>query len=84
MQTKLTLSLEGSLVEKAKAWAGARGLSLSEAVAELLRQLRDEGEEAELSPWLRGLAGIGAPGEAMQSDDGTEAEYVDYLEAKYQ
>jgi hypothetical protein len=56
MQTKLTLRLEDALIERAKAWARARGVSLSQVVASVLEQL-PACERGRLSSWTVRLVG---------------------------
>ena len=63
MQTKLTLRLDDELIRRAKAWARARGLSLSEAVGAVFAQLPEDTGEAPLrvGPWMRQLIGAAGP-----------------------
>ncbi len=56
MQTKLTLRMEEALIERAKTWARARGVSLSQVVASVLEQLPAR-ERGRLSPWTARLVG---------------------------
>lgn len=83
MQSKLTLRLDDALIRKAKGWAAARGISISEAVASFFAQLPEAEENtAEFSPWLQQLTGVGASA-ATPDRDQLDAGYLDYLEAKY-
>ena len=66
MQTKLTLRLDERLIRRAKVWARARGVSLSDAVAAIfaqLAQLPDEPDQArvEVGPRTRRLIGAAGP-----------------------
>ncbi len=85
MQTKLTLRMDDKLIERAKAWAKSRDISLSQAVAQFFAALPPYEREPELSPWTRSLIGIARrPGEARApTDEEIREEYVDYLEKKY-
>ena len=83
MQTKLTLRLEEELVEKAKAWAKVRGISLSQAVAEFFAQLPEREGSSHLSPWTRRLAGIASGRGTVPTDEEIRRDYLNYLEAKH-
>ena len=87
MQTKLTLRLDGALIRKAKAYAKARGKSVSQLIADHFRALTDEGGERgafmeeELPPVTRQL--IGAFVADTDPPDDPEEDYRQYLEAKH-
>lgn len=83
MQTKLTLRLEDTVIENAKAWAQARGVSLSSVVEQFFERLPAESRVRPLSAWTQRLsgAGVGACGEA--GDEPLREEYLDRLEEKY-
>jgi hypothetical protein len=86
MQTKLTLRLEDALVEKAKAWAKERRISLSRAVAEFFAQLperKTRKKPPSLSPWTRRLVGVAAGKGKASTDEEVRRDYLDYLQAKY-
>ena len=88
MQTKLTLRMDEALIERAKAWAHAQGVSLSAAVAQFFRGLPDPETQgprkAELHPWVRSLTGVAArPGEPPPSDEEIEQDVAAYLKEKY-
>jgi hypothetical protein len=71
-------------VERANAWAGKHGISLSDAVAGYFAQLPDRDTASAGSGWLEGLDGIAAtPGHPAPTDDALREEYMSYLEAKY-
>ena len=58
MITKLTLTVEKSVIEKAKSYARKTGRSLSELIEKYLENITNEEKEAnELSPKLRKIAG---------------------------
>lgn len=86
MHTKLTLRLEDALVEKAKAWAKERRISLSQAVAEFFAQLPEKGKGrslARLSPWTRRLIGSAAGKSLAPMDEEIRRDHLDYLEKKH-
>lgn len=87
MQTKLTLRLDDALIEKAKAWAESRRLSLSQAVADIFAQLpeRKTGKTpASLSPWTRRLLGAASGQGKTPTDDEVRRDYLDDRAAKHQ
>lgn len=59
MNTKLTLTIEGEVIGKAKAYAKQRGRSLSDIVETYLKAItREEGiNEAEITPVVKSLRG---------------------------
>jgi len=59
MNTKLTLTIEQSIIEKAKKYARERDRSLSDLIATYLKALTNESEvnEEEISPMLKSLRG---------------------------
>lgn len=60
MLTKLTLSVEKEVIERAKIYSKKTGRSLSDIIESFLKSLTADGfseEENELSPKLRGLIG---------------------------
>ncbi len=86
MQTKLTLRMDKSLIERAKKFAHDHDTSLSRIVSEHFSQMiadkeqasQDEAEwKASLAPITRSLAGIAA------GSDLTEENYWNYLEEKH-
>ena len=58
MTTKLTLSVEQSIIEKAKIYAKQTGRSLSEIIQNYLEQLVDESEVNEIPTDLNKLIGV--------------------------
>lgn len=58
MQTKLTLTLEQSIIKQAKLYAKDKGRSLSELIENYLKVvLEDDHQEVKLSPSIRKLKG---------------------------
>lgn len=83
MQTKLTLRMEQELIEAAKDYAGARGTSVSQLVANYFRTLlkrepQPDDWKASLPPITRRFAEREPP--AVQP---TEEDYYRYLEEKH-
>ncbi len=85
MQTKLTLRMEEATVERAKAWAKQRGVSLSASVEQFFESLSAEEPSLPLNPWTLRLVGAGGrTGHAEESaEDRLREDYLDHLEAKY-
>lgn len=82
MQTKLTIRLDKSLIDKAKLWAHARQISVSQLVAEIFAQLPDETDSQALSPWTQRLLGTAkAVGEMTDAD--VQRDYHRHVEEKY-
>ncbi|MDQ3604742.1 MAG: DUF6364 family protein [Gemmatimonadota bacterium] len=73
--TKLTLSVDEALVEKAREYSRRRGTSISQMVSRFLAALPEDGKE-EYTPTVRRLLGI-LPPEADVTD------YHRHLEEKY-
>jgi formiminotetrahydrofolate cyclodeaminase len=57
MSTKLTLTVEKSVIERAKSYAKSTGRSLSELVESYLETITKEGGEEQLSPKLKKIVG---------------------------
>ena len=58
MTTKLTLTVEKSVIEKAKSYAKKTGRSLSEIIENYLATITQESSNSELSPRLKKLVGV--------------------------
>lgn len=58
MNTKLTLTIEKSIIERAKLYAKSTGRSLSEIIENYLENLTQETAQNELSPKLNKLVGV--------------------------
>jgi hypothetical protein len=81
MNTKLTLKLDEEVIEKAKAYAERRGLSLSRMVESYFSGLTQQDDQVEQRPTgvvaeLTGLLG------GLQIEDEKEG-YAEYLLKKY-
>ncbi|NDA64436.1 MAG: hypothetical protein EBX50_20770 [Chitinophagia bacterium] len=57
MTTKLTLTVEKTIIERAKAYAKRTGRSLSELIESYLENITEENYNSELSPKLKELIG---------------------------
>jgi hypothetical protein len=57
MSTKLTLTIEKAILERAKVYAKNTGRSLSELIENYLTFLTQEKDEVELSPKLKKIVG---------------------------
>lgn len=80
MQTKLTLTIEQSIIEQAKLYAKDKGRSLSELIENYLKVvLEDNQQEVKLSPSIKKLKGsIKLPGDFDYKKELTKS-----LSAKY-
>jgi len=65
MNTKLTLTIEQSIIKKAKRYAKGKGRSLSDIIENYLKAITNESEpEIELTPIVKSLKGsFKAPGD---------------------
>lgn len=79
MDTKLTLRLNKSIIEKAKQYASERNTSLSKMIENYLQALTNKKEDAsDISPLVESLTGvIDVPSDDMKKD------YSDFLTHKY-
>ena len=59
MNTKLTLTIEQTIIEKAKKYAHGKGLSLSNIIENYLKVItkEDDNESIELTPIVKSLKG---------------------------
>lgn len=57
MTTKLTLTVEKSVIERAKVYAKSTGRSLSEIIEKYLETITQEGGTNDLSPKLKKMVG---------------------------
>jgi hypothetical protein len=80
MDTKLTLKLEDSIIEKAKGYAKQHKTSLSKLIENYLLNITSEKSENEkITPLVKSLSGIiSLPEEFDQKKD-----YADFLISKY-
>lgn len=74
--TKLTLSVDEAVVERAREYSRRHGTSISQLVSRFLSALPPSPHEAEYTPTVRRLLGILPP-------DADIADYHRYLEEKY-
>jgi hypothetical protein len=58
MTTKLTLTVEKSIIERAKSYAKSTGRSLSEIIETYLATITDESVDNEMSPKLKKIVGV--------------------------
>ncbi|MBK6979771.1 MAG: hypothetical protein IPH28_23975 [Cytophagaceae bacterium] len=79
MLTKLTLSLEKSIIEKAKSYAKDTGRSLSEIVENYFENITAETKEENLSPKLKRLVGS----VKIPKDANLDQDLRDYFEKKH-
>lgn len=79
MTTKLTLTVEKSVIERAKSYAKQTGRSLSELIENYLETLTQEGGNEKISPKLKKL--VGAVKLPKNFDD--KKELRSYLEKKH-
>ena len=79
MTTKLTLTVEKEVIERAKFYAKNSGRSLSELVENYLDTITQEKTEQKVSPKLKKLVGI----VKLPKDFDEKTEYLSYLEKKH-
>ena len=79
MNTKLTLRMDGNLIESAKKYSAKTGKSVSRIVADLFEIIRNEKIERghPLTPAVQSLKG------ALKGKSVDESDYKKYLEEKY-
>ncbi len=58
MTTKLTLTVEKAIIERAKVYAKSTGRSLSELIETYLASITEEATQQDLSPKLKKLVGV--------------------------
>ena len=84
METRLTLKLNESVIEKAKEYAKMHNISLSKMVEQYLSSIVVKSEvspkEIELTPLVKELSGV----IKIPADYNYKEDYIDYLEKKYQ
>ena len=82
MDTKLTLKLDKSVIEKAKAYASDQQVSLSKLVENYLSSLTSQPTEKDkisITPFVKSLT----DGNTIPADYDYKKDYQDYLEVKY-
>ena len=81
MNTKLTLSIEKRVINKAKNYAKRNKTSISKIVSAYLKGLEDSvGDDITITPWAKELI---AGKSINMTDRQLKNEYIDYLEEKY-
>lgn len=79
MDTKLTLTVEKTIIDRAKSYAKSTGRSLSDLVEKYLETLTQDTKATELSPKLQKLVGI----VKLPKDFDEDKELHDYLSKKH-
>lgn len=79
MTTKLTLTVEESVIKRAKSYAKKTGRSLSELIENYLDSITSEHSENELSPKLKKIVGV----VKLPEDFDEETELRTHLEKKH-
>lgn len=80
MDTKLTLKLDKSIIDRAKEYAKEKNISLSKMIENYLKALTNKPEEEiKISPLVESLIGVITPQEIDNKED-----YTNYLSEKYQ
>lgn len=79
MATKLTLTVEKEVIERAKSYAKSTGRSLSEIIENYLNQLTQDKEIETLSPKLKKIVGA----VKLPDDFDEERELRTYFEKKH-
>jgi deoxyxylulose-5-phosphate synthase len=79
MNTKLTLSLDKNIIEKAKSYAESNKTSLSNLIQNYLEHLTNHAEKvSKITPLVESLSGI----ITLKNED-FKNDYTDYLIEKY-
>lgn len=80
MDKKLTLSLNGTIIENAKIYAKLNNISLSKLIESYLSTLTESSrKEAEITPLVKSLSGV----IEIPLDFDEKADYSEYLIEKY-
>jgi hypothetical protein len=80
MDKKLTLSLNGNIIETAKHYAKSNNTSLSKLIESYLGSLtKREKKETEITPLVKSLSGV----ISIDDDFDVKDEYAKYLMEKY-
>lgn len=84
MDSKLTLKLNASVIDRAKKYASNKKLSLSRLIENYLDSLtREQKDDLEISPFVKSIAS----GKSIPADieyKKLKEEYIDFLEKKHQ
>ncbi len=79
MDSKLTLKLNRSVIEKAKQYAREHNISLSRLIENYLTAITKNVENAdEISPLVKSLTGV-----VQLNDKDYKKDYIDFLNQKY-
>lgn len=79
MDTKLTLKLDKSIIERAKGYAKEKNISLSKMIENYLKAITGkQNKEIVISPLVESLIGVINP-----LDTDYKKDYTDYLSDKY-
>ena len=80
MNTKLTLNLEKSVIDRAKEYAKAHNISLSRLIESYLSALvSNKNDDEEITPLVKSLSGV----VNLDEDFDHKAAYTEYLIEKY-
>lgn len=80
MAKKLTLSLDGTIIESAKAYAKSNNISLSKLIESYLMTLtKRKSNNTEITPLVESLSGV----ISLDEDFDVKDAYADYLIEKY-
>ena len=79
MTTKLTLTVEKSIIDRAKVYAKNTGRSLSEIIQNYLESITNEHSEEKLSPKLKKIVGA----VKLPKNFNEDKELRNYLEKKH-
>ena len=82
MDTKLTLKIDKTVIEKAKDYASNQQLSLSKLVENYLNSLKSKTSKADqitISPFVKSLTN----GNTIPAEYDYKKDYQDYLQEKY-
>lgn len=84
MDSKLTLKLNESVIERAKQYASKKNLSLSRLIENYLDSItREQSDDFEITPFVKSISsGKGIPANLEYKE--MRKEYIEYLEKKYQ
>lgn len=80
MDKKLTLSLNASVIERAKIYAKKNGISLSKLIEAYLKSVAENStKDVEITPLVKSLSGV----IKLPKDFDARNDYSDYLLEKY-
>jgi len=79
MDTKLTLKLNGNIIEQAKTYAKKKNTSLSKLIESYLGLLVDPSENQEVTPLVKSLSGV----INLPKNTDIKKEYKKHLANKY-